>query len=77
MTSLMHNCPGHCGRAVGMSRLACPNCWRRLPDPYQRAVTLAYARHRRNPADASLLRAHRSAVAAACNWYGRNLQRGA
>lgn len=67
-----HTCPGQCGRSVAHSRLACPDCWRRLPEAFQRGVTQAYASLRRNPADASRATAHRLAVTEALAWYRQN-----
>lgn len=67
-----HACPGQCGRSVSRSRLACPDCWQRLPEPFQRGVTTAYTRMRRNPADASRAIAHRVAVSDALAWYRQN-----
>jgi hypothetical protein len=64
-----HACPGHCGAQVTRSKLACRNCWWRLPLPLRQAVTAAYARRAVDPS------AHRAAMVAAFDWYDADRDR--
>lgn len=59
-----HACPGGCGVMVGYEKLACPNCWRRLPGPMRSAITRAAAR---DDAGGRL-----RAVSAALTWYRKH-----
>lgn len=66
MSDDTHGCPGDCGARVPRHQLACKPCWYRLPKPLRDAVNGAYRHRQQNPA------AHRSALAAAMDWYRRN-----
>lgn len=72
MPSRIHECPGGCGRSVGQHLLACRQDWYRLPTHLQRAISEAYARVRRNRADAAAALAHRAVVAEALAWFREN-----
>lgn len=72
MSANHHTCPGNCGRMVAQTKLACRDCWYRLPRMLQLAVTDGYAKRRRNLADAT---AHRLALAEALAWYRDNMGR--
>lgn len=47
-----HDCPGKCGTPVAHHLFACPGCWRRLPDPYRRAISGTYLRNHHDHAQA-------------------------
>ena len=76
MSDTRHDCPGHCGRRVARSRLACAPCWFRLPEQMRATVTRADNIRRRKPRDADAIRGHRSAIVAAFNWYRDNTPAG-
>lgn len=67
-----HDCPGHCGRRVIHSMLACGPCWLELPQQLRDAVTKADNIRRRDPKDPVRIAAHRRAVAACLAWYRAN-----
>ncbi len=58
--SRTHGCPGDCGAQVPNERLACPDCWARLPVRIRREVSRHYRRHTDR---------HRLAVQRAYEWY--------
>jgi hypothetical protein len=55
-----HDCPGGCGRPVERHRVACRECWYRLPADLRRAITNNWKRN---------LDAHRLALVDAVQWY--------
>jgi len=58
-----HACPGGCGTAVPYVKLACLQCWSRLPKPLRDEVNAVW--RQRN----SHLSRHLQAVSAALRWY--------
>lgn len=68
---VLHGCPGDCGRRVPRHQLACPGCWRRLPQPLRQALDETYRAQRRTPTTARVSE-HRKALAAALGWYRDN-----
>jgi hypothetical protein len=63
-----HVCPGGCGRRhINHGRLACRECWHRLPRPLRYAVILAW----RGGAGLGTVK-HRDAIDAALAWYRTN-----
>lgn len=64
----MHACPGGCGANVPYHRLACPDCWVRLPVAHKGTVSQTYKNRGTDPT------AHLAAVANAMKWYKDNPQ---
>lgn len=62
-----HACPGCQAPGVNPNRLACRDCWFRLPKALRGAVVASW----RNAAGAGSTE-HRRALAAALDWYRRN-----
>lgn len=56
-----HACPGRCGRSIARHLFSCPPCWRLLPFPMRRAITMAHA--------SKAHEAHRVALLDALDWY--------
>lgn len=64
-----HECPGGgCTERIGSDRLACRNCWFRLPKALRNEIWEAY----RNRVGPEGYRRHRNAVQAAVEWYVEN-----
>lgn len=60
--SLLHACPGDCGKQVPRHKLACKPCWFRVPVEVRQLVTRAFVGRHDHPAE------HRAAVLAAMAW---------
>ena len=72
-----HRCPGGCGIGrINPNRLACRDCWYRLPRGI-RAVVMASWQPRRFQGEGRESPEHRRAVAIALEWYRDNPLTGA
>lgn len=67
-----HSCPGCWLVQVPKTRLACPNCWRRLPRELKHKLTDAWIALKRKPVSGKLQYTHLEMVSQCIQWYVEN-----